>query len=97
MKLAPDPRLIVATRRDNHWHAFGGQHIYTFKTYRNAVRRAEKEHGVVMQLDLSLLPVVDRLNIVTEGTSFSPYAFAERQFELWAERAAKLEKRERRR
>jgi hypothetical protein len=95
MKLAPDPRLIVATRRGDRWHAFGGQHIYTFKTYRNAVRRAELENGVVLQLDLSLLPMVDRSDIVTSGTSFTPRAFAERQFTLWAEREQKLAAMER--
>jgi hypothetical protein len=101
--LMPDPRLIVASPSSRwgrmlpngrpHWIAHGGQHIYTYKTYRNALARATNEGAVVLQLDLSLLPIVDNSKaLVTKGPTATEAQFAERQMMLWAERADALSK-----
>lgn len=86
-RIAADHSPMVAGFR-----LYGGMHIYTYKTLRNA-RKAAGDGGFVCVLDISQLPIVD-VDALADGVDdkneIDEFSLAERQLLIWEQRVREL-------
>lgn len=90
-RVAADHERTVTTFR-----LFGGGHIYTYKTLRNA-RKAAGDGGFVCVLDISKLPIVDGGAVadgVDDKNEIDEFSLAERQLLIWEQRVRELKARQ---